>query len=75
MRREQIFLLLLFALVLLAGCTSGKPTDLLFWFCVISFAVAVVCGLVAVLFKDDNTRVAGAVICVIFLIVSLGILA
>lgn len=75
MRRGQSFLLLVLALVLLVGCTGGKPTDLSFWFCVISFAVAVICGFVAVFFKEDNTRVAGAAICVIFLAVSLSILA
>ena len=75
MRRGQILLLLLFALVLLSGCTQREPTGVAFWFCIISFAVAVTCGFIAVAVTDDGTRVASGIICVIFLAVSLGILA
>jgi len=73
-RRDQILLLLLFALVLLSGCTGRNPTGVAYWFCIISFAVAVICGFIAVAIKDDSTRVASGIICVIFLVVSLGIL-
>ena len=74
MRRDQMLLLLLFALVLLSGCTGRDPTGVAFWFCVISFGVAVICGFIAVRIKDDSTRIASGIICVIFLVVSLGIL-
>lgn len=75
MRRGQILVLLLVTLVLLSGCTQREPTGVAFWFCIISFAVAVTCGFVAVAVTDDSTRVASGVMCVIFLVVSLGILA
>ena len=74
MHRGQILVLLLVALVLLSGCTQREPTGVAYWFCIISFAVAVICGFIAVAIKDDSTRVASGIICVIFLVVSLGIL-
>jgi hypothetical protein len=75
MRRGQILLLMLVALVLLSGCTQREPTGVAYWFCIISFAVAVICGFIAVAIRNDSTRVASGIICVIFLVVSLGILA
>ena len=75
MRRGQMLLLLLPVLVLMSGCTLGEPTGIARWFCIISFAVAIICGFVAVAIRNDSTRVASGIICVIFLVVSLGILA
>jgi hypothetical protein len=37
--------------------------------------VAVTCGFVAVAIRNDSTRVASGIMCVIFLVVSLGLLA
>ena len=84
MRRGQILTLLLVALVLLSGCNRVPKdcqdcipfdqTNVAYWFCIISFAVAVTCGFVAVAIRNDSTRVASGIMCVIFLVVSLGIL-
>ena len=74
MRPRYTLLLMLFAVVSLSGCTGGKPTGLGLWFCVISFAVAVLGGLVAVFGDSYDKRIAAAGVGLVFLVVSLGLL-
>jgi len=74
MHPRYTLLPLLFAVVSLSGCTGGKPTGLALWFCIISFAIAVLGGLVAVFGGVYDKRIAAAGVGLVFLVVSLGLL-
>jgi len=65
---------MLLVIVSLSGCTGGKPTGLGLWFCIISFAIAVLGGLVAVFGGGYDKRIAAAGVGLVFLVVSLGLL-
>ena len=65
---------MLLVVVSLSGCNGGKPTGLTLWFCIISFAIAVLGGLVAVFGGGYDKRIAAAGVGLVFLVVSLGLL-
>ena len=74
MSARYTFLPMLFMVVSLSGCTGGRPTGLALWFCIISFTIAVLGGLVAVFGGGTDKRIAAAGVGLVFLVVSLGLL-
>ncbi len=67
-------------LIFLSGCGQKErkpfvePTGLLLYLTIISFLIAVLCGIFVLFSQKDNNRVAAAGVGIVFLLVALGLL-